>query len=130
MSNYYGSSQSPPPLQHPIPTHPLKVPEPPATPVSPEGYQRFTSSPPQQMHPQQGGINMPYYQPFPTNAANSHVSSPPSQQTHPFNPQFGMWGMNDATAQIGMQLGQSAVAAGQEYMQKNVGIFLSGEQRY
>lgn len=29
--------------------------------------------------------------------------------------------MNDATAQFGMQLGQSAVAAGQEYVQRNFG---------
>lgn len=33
---------------------------------------------------------------------------------------FSAWGINDATAQFGMQLGQSAVAAGQDYMQKNV----------
>jgi hypothetical protein len=35
-------------------------------------------------------------------------------------PHFAAWGMNDATAQFGMQLGQSAVAAGQDYVQKNV----------
>lgn len=35
-------------------------------------------------------------------------------------PDFAAWGMNDATAQFGMQLGQSAVAAGQDYVQKNV----------
>ncbi|KAF8838299.1 hypothetical protein BDN67DRAFT_991363 [Paxillus ammoniavirescens] len=32
--------------------------------------------------------------------------------------------MNDATAQFGMQLGQSAVAAGQDYVQKNFGGFI------
>ena len=38
------------------------------------------------------------------------------------NPQgFGAWGgMNDATAQMGVQFGKSAVAAGQEYVEKNV----------
>lgn len=35
-------------------------------------------------------------------------------------PDFGAWGMNDATAQFSMQLGQSAVAAGQDYVQRNV----------
>jgi hypothetical protein len=35
-------------------------------------------------------------------------------------PNFAAWGMNDVTAQFGMQLGQSAVAAGQDYVQKNV----------
>lgn len=38
-------------------------------------------------------------------------------------PDFAAWGINDATAQLGMQLGHSAVAAGQEYMQKNVSLF-------
>lgn len=34
---------------------------------------------------------------------------------------FGAWGgMNDATAQMGVQFGKSAVAAGQDYMEKNV----------
>lgn len=37
-------------------------------------------------------------------------------------PDFAAWGINDATAQLGMQLGHSAVAAGQEYMQKNVSL--------
>ena len=34
---------------------------------------------------------------------------------------FGGWGaMNDATAQMGVQFGKSAVAAGQDYVEKNV----------
>ncbi|KIM75121.1 hypothetical protein PILCRDRAFT_827537 [Piloderma croceum F 1598] len=40
------------------------------------------------------------------------------------SPNFAAWGMNDATAQFGMQLGQSAVAAGQDYVQKNFGGFV------
>ena len=86
MTTYY--TRSPPPLQHPVPTHPAFIPEPPSTPgpgpASPQGYQR-------------------YQQPAP-----HHI------------PDFAAWGMNDTTAQFGMQLGQSAVAAGQEYVQKNV----------
>lgn len=35
-------------------------------------------------------------------------------------PDFAAWGMDGPTAQFGMQLGQSAVAAGQDYVQKNV----------
>ncbi|KIJ15732.1 hypothetical protein PAXINDRAFT_168772 [Paxillus involutus ATCC 200175] len=73
MSNYY--SRSPPPLQHPVPTHPTFIPEPPSTPG-------------------------------------------------PGPADFAAWGMNDATAQFGMQLGQSAVAAGQDYVQKNFGGFI------
>lgn len=90
-SNYY--SRSPPPLQHPVPTHPAFIPEPPSTPgpgpASPQGYQRYQQQP-----------------------APHHV------------PDFAAWGMNDTTAQFGMQLGQSAVAAGQEYVQKNVSQLL------
>lgn len=36
---------------------------------------------------------------------------------------FGAWGsMNDATAQMGVQFGKSAVAAGQDYVEKNVSL--------
>lgn len=38
-------------------------------------------------------------------------------------PDFAAWGMDGPTAQFGMQLGQSAVAAGQDYVQKNVRAF-------
>ncbi|KAI6004369.1 YIF1-domain-containing protein [Pisolithus orientalis] len=87
MSSYY--SRSPPPLQHPVPTHPAFIPEPPSTPgpgSPPQGYHRY--------------------------------------QPQPHLPDFAAWGMNDTTAQFGMQLGQSAVAAGHEYVQKNFGGFI------
>jgi hypothetical protein len=35
---------------------------------------------------------------------------------------FGWTGMNDATAQMGVQFGKSAVAAGQDYVEKNVSV--------
>jgi len=35
---------------------------------------------------------------------------------------FSAWGLDGTTAQFGMQLGHSAVAAGQDYVQKNVRI--------
>jgi len=35
-------------------------------------------------------------------------------------PDFSAWGIDGATAQFGMQLGQNAVAAGQNYVQRNV----------
>lgn len=115
MANFYAHSRSPPPLQHPVPTHPAYIPEPPSTPSSPQGYQRYVSSPP--TVPLQ-----PAYNPNPAYAPQFHQ---PHVRAQPVGPQvpapdFAAWGMNDATAQIGMQLGQSAVAAGQEYMQKNV----------
>ncbi|CAL1710731.1 unnamed protein product [Somion occarium] len=141
--SYYSNNRSPPPLQHPVPTHPAYIPEPPSTPVSPQGYQRYTSSPPSQSYPQpippQQHISPSYishggqYQP---------IGSPPRQQpihgqvpshmppTAPVD--FSAWGLNDATAQFGMQLGQSAVAAGQDYVQKNLGglIPITAVKRY
>lgn len=115
--NYY--SRSPPPLQHPVPTHPAFIPEPPSTPISPQGYQRFASSPPNQQFPSQ------YHAPF-----LHHSRSPPTMQSQSQSqpqphlqqqiPDFTAWGMNDTTAQFGMHLGHSAVAAGQDYVQKNV----------
>ena len=58
-------------------------------------------------------------------AAYSHISSQPQQPVHGQIPQasapdFAAWGLDNATAQFGMQLGQNAVAAGQDYVQKNV----------
>ena len=120
MSNYY--PRSPPPLQHPVPTHPAFIPEPPSTPVSPHGYQRYTSSPPapgqhQSFHPAQS-TPYPQFQQQPR-------MQPLSQGQHPQQhgaPDFMAWGIDGATAQFGMQLGQNAVSAGQEYVQKNVRV--------
>ncbi|EJD45632.1 YIF1-domain-containing protein [Auricularia subglabra TFB-10046 SS5] len=71
---------------------------------------------PQQLQPQhQQGYPVPPTAPYP-----AYPQQPPHQ------PPFGfvapnVWGVNDATAQIGMQLGQSAVAAGSEYVKQNFG---------
>ena len=44
-----------------------------------------------------------------------------SQPQHPTGDQVvGAWGLDASTAKFGMQLGHSAVAAGQQYVQKNV----------
>jgi protein transport protein YIF1 len=91
------NSHSPPPLRHPVPTHPAYIPEPPPT---PQGYQRYSSSP------------IPTYV--------SPYTTPFQQPSLIPQPDFAAWGMNDATAQFGMQLGHSAVAAGQDYVQRNV----------
>jgi hypothetical protein len=138
-------SRSPPPLQHPIPTHPPTAPpEPPATPGSPSGYMRFTSPPqnptsvsPGRQYAQYGGggyaqpqqgYGQPQWQSF--TAVPAGVGAVPVPGTQAIPPQAapgftipaaaGMWGVNDATAQMGVHLGRSAVAAGQDYMEKNV----------
>lgn len=138
MANpYSSSSRSPPPLQHPVPTHPAFIPDPPSTPASPNGYMRFTSSPPQpqpqgqhaqafyssgqpipgQQSVHGGQYNSSQYQQFSAGAA-----PPSSQQQHqlPTGLDLSQWGVNPGTAQLGFQLGQSAMAAGQDYVQKNV----------
>ncbi|KAI0746442.1 YIF1-domain-containing protein [Daedaleopsis nitida] len=125
---YYTNNRSPPPLQHPVPTHPAYIPEPPSTPMSPQGYQRYTSTTPAPN----------YAQPIPNAAHPSHLAPPypspsayqpsPHQQPPQMNPaapvDFSAWGLDNATAAFGMQLGHSAVAAGQEYVQKNLGGFI------
>ncbi|PPQ82187.1 hypothetical protein CVT26_009426 [Gymnopilus dilepis] len=181
------NSHSPPPLRHPVPTHPAYIPEPPLTPGSPQGYQRFSSSPApggssglppnppsqfagpqthvqgglphlggQQGGPGQGQIpaypmSVPAYtSPFqhsqPGQGPGQYAAGPmgsmhaPHQQHghghghpqqhggHPGHPQqpaaadFSAWGFDGATAQLGMQLGSSAVAAGQDYVQRNVRV--------
>ncbi|KZT64822.1 YIF1-domain-containing protein [Daedalea quercina L-15889] len=127
-------NRSPPPLQHPVPTHPAYIPEPPSTPISPQGYQRYTSSPPVQPTftqpiPQQSQAGrVPHTYPNQQGAYNP-VGSPPRQPAAPQGGinipnapvDFSTWGINDATAQFGMQMGRSAVAAGQDYVQKNLG---------
>ncbi|KAG8742795.1 hypothetical protein FRC10_000905 [Ceratobasidium sp. 414] len=147
--SYYpqpGTSRSPPPLQHPIPTHPPTAPpEPPATPGSPSGYMRFVSPPqhptsvsPNRQYaqyagggyaqPQQPGYGQPQWQSF--GAVPAGVGAVPVPGTQQPAPGFsipaaaGVWGVNDATAQMGVQLGRSAVAAGQDYMEKNFGAHL------
>lgn len=103
---------------------------------SPGGYQRFTSSPPSQnapLPPQQGyGQNFAQAYPYqPQQQAPLQHQGHMGQMAGPpgvggvGTPDFGAWGMDGPTAQFGMQLGQSAVAAGQDYVQKNVRLPLS-----
>ncbi|KAL0575706.1 Protein transport protein yif1 [Marasmius crinis-equi] len=63
-----------------------------------------------------GGPNGPGHTP-----QNQYQQGPQQQQPFVPQPDFAAWGINDATTQFGMQLGSSAVAAGQEYVQKNFG---------
>ena len=143
MANpFSSSSRSPPPLQHPVPTHPAFIPDPPSTPSSPDGYMRFTSTPPipqgqghdqgQQQQQHQNFYQQQYAPHHPSQQqqqfqqyAGSNV--PPGQQRQgaggvPPDLNFAQWGVNPATAQLGFQLGQSAMAAGQDYVQKNVRV--------
>ena len=88
-----------PPLHHPVPQHVSTVPQLRSPPPP-------TSSQPQQ----QGAYGNPYQQ-------GAAAGGPGNV--------FGAYGnfMNDPTAQIGVQLGQNAFKAGQEYLENNVGAF-------
>jgi hypothetical protein len=121
---YY--SRSPPPLQHPVPTHPAFIPEPPSTPASPHGYQRYTSSPsvPQPQvfgSPPQQGFTHPFQHQQQQHAPRHAPPATAPQPGFGIPPaDFSAWGLDTATAQLGMQLGQNAMSAGQDYVQKNV----------
>lgn len=81
------------------------------------------------MPAQQPGYGQPQWQSF--GAVPAGVGAVPVPGTQQPQPGFtipamgpaGMWGVNDATAQMGVQLGRSAVAAGQDYMEKNVSLY-------
>ncbi|EKC98858.1 pyruvate transporter [Trichosporon asahii var. asahii CBS 8904] len=149
----YTNSHSPPPLQHPKPTHPAyPPPEPPQTPgrssqSSPysarlsqdaDGYARYSSPPVGGSFGDAGGAmgnmgNMGNMQ----GSGSAYTPQQGGQHPHqragfaPAGPNapvgygaqpagFGGWGgMNDATAQMGMQFGKSAISAGQDYVEKN-----------
>ena len=95
--NFYPQqhSTSPPPLQHPIPTHPpIQMRDPPASP-SPPTQQRMSHQHIPHQHPHQ------------------HIQQVPTDYNN-------MW--NDTTAQMGMQFGRTAMMAGSEYVEKNVNL--------
>ncbi|KAI0251066.1 YIF1-domain-containing protein [Lactifluus subvellereus] len=115
----YGS-RSPPPLQHPVPTHPAFIPEPPSTPASPQGYQRYASSP---LASQSNSQHFPHGTAYPQFPHQPPHLAPLQNHPAPAHgmPDFSSWGIDGTTAQFGMQLGQNAVAAGQSYVQRNLG---------
>lgn len=90
-----------------------------------ESYQRFSSPPINHAQAPHQPMYVPTQQPQAQQQAFGSTSQQPygqmggqqQQQQQQWN-QFGM--MNDATAQMGMQFGRSAVMAGQDYVNKNV----------
>ena len=106
---YRGSFAPPPaqspPLHHPVPQHVstvpmMRSPPPPASQQTPNtGY---------------GGGGNPY-QPSPAQGGSGSYA-----------PGFGGF-MNDPTAQMSFQVGQTAMKAGQEYMEQNVCIIGMGK---
>ncbi|KAF9930068.1 hypothetical protein FBU30_000905 [Linnemannia zychae] len=135
---------SPPPLQHPVPTHPpvqMRDPAPTPSPrmkyaqtqhqqqgqYQPNQYRPQQSSGMQQRssferssfdQQQQGGFGSPRNQFM---SPQQHHQSPPQQQQQQQSgiPSFP-FNLNDGTTQLGMQFGRSAVMAGQEYVEQNL----------
>lgn len=66
----------------------------------------------------QGGSN--YGSPYGGHQSQQQNGGPMGGQ---FAPAFGGF-MNDQTAQMGFQVGQKAVMAGQEYVEQNVSLFV------
>lgn len=98
--NTYGQS---PPLHHPVPQHVSTVPQlrsPPPPPGSAQSHQGYG-----------GGA-----------AAAATAGNPYQQQGGANGNVFGQYGqfMNDPTAQVAAQFGQTAFKQGQEYMEQNV----------
>ncbi|WWC72582.1 uncharacterized protein I206_106544 [Kwoniella pini CBS 10737] len=157
----YMSSRSPPPLQHPKPTHPAyPPPEPPHTPtgssttsspysqaqrISQDGYIRYSSPPVGESINQNENSNTSSFNAYSAPQQNSnnvnnrngynnigtpvvgvgHAPGPQGYSNMNNNAFGGTWpGMNDATAQMGVQFGKSAVAAGQDYVEKNFTRYL------
>lgn len=89
-----------PPLHHPVPQHVSTVP------------MMRSPPPPMPQQPQMSGYGNPY-QPSPMQSGSGTYA-----------PGFGGF-MTEPTAQMGFQVGRTAMAAGQEYMEQNVSDALS-----
>ena len=99
---YRGSFAPPPaqspPLHHPVPQHVSTVP------------MMRSPPPPVPQQPPSAGYGGNPYQPSPAQGGSGSYAPGPG---------FGGF-MNEPTAQMGFQVGKTAMAAGQEYMESNV----------
>merc|ERR1712225_223937 len=88
-----------PPLHHPVPQHVSTVP------------QLRSPPPPMSQQQQQSGYGNPYQPQAPPGAANA----------------FGAYGnfMSDPTAQMGFQVGQTALKHGTEYVEQNINRYVN-----
>lgn len=123
-NQYYSpavSSKSPPPLQHPVPQHPIPNFNSAVHPTPSPGL----SQQQQQYVPQQQQQYMPQQQQMPEKQAGYPMQQQqqqqqqyaPGQPNQAFYPQFNL---NDPTAQMGMHFAGSAMAQGTAYMERNV----------
>ncbi|KAF9278007.1 hypothetical protein BGZ68_008839 [Mortierella alpina] len=125
---------SPPPLQHPVPTHPpVQMRDPVPTPSPRMNYAQAQGSQgqqpyqqnqyrPQQQQQQQRSSFDQQQPPYGGSPRTQYMT--PQQQQQQQQPQHGIpsfpFNLNDGTTQLGMQFGKSAVMAGQEYVEQNL----------
>lgn len=104
-ANFVPPARSPP-LHHPVPQHVSTVPMMRSPPLQvPQ---------PQQPQPQPAAYGNPY-QPSPVHGGGNGA----------YAPGFGGF-INDPTAQMGFQVGKSAMMAGHDYMEQNVSSIIGG----
>ncbi|KAF9948625.1 hypothetical protein BGZ72_009486 [Mortierella alpina] len=130
---------SPPPLQHPVPTHPpVQMRDPVPTPSPRMNYAQAQGGQGQQpyqqnqyrpqQHQTQQRSSFDQQQPPYGGSPRTQYMTPQQQQQVPHQqqqqPQHGIpsfpFNLNDGTTQLGMQFGKSAVMAGQEYVEQNL----------
>ncbi|CDH56729.1 er to golgi transport protein yif1 [Lichtheimia corymbifera JMRC:FSU:9682] len=104
------NTRSPPPLQHPVPQHPIPN-------FSQGVHQASPHMPHQQQQYQQYQQQQHAFPPQPQGNYGPSMATPPQQQQPGNMYQFS--GLNDPTAQIGMQFAGSAVAQGTAYVERN-----------
>jgi hypothetical protein len=118
------SSKSPPPLQHPVPQHPIPDfgtavhnTSSPSPNLQQQQYQQQYGSP--MMHQQQQSkMHQQTYDPNAyTPQPHQHQQMPP-----PNSNLYSQFGFNDPAAQMGMQFAGSAMAQGSAYVEQNVSI--------
>ncbi|KAK8212885.1 Protein transport protein yif1 [Zalaria obscura] len=97
-----------PPLHHPVPQHVSTVPQ-----------LRSPPPPAAQQQPQQAGYGY-----TPQQGQQAGMPGGGAGNGNYMHPAFGNF-MNDSTAQMGFQVGKSAVMAGQEYMEQNFNRYVN-----
>lgn len=95
------NKQNTPPLQHPIPQHPIT---------------NFNPS----VHQQPAAASPGFAQPQPQQQAYGYAPPTPGQGGQYNNNMYNNFGFNDPTTQLGMQFAGNAVAQGTAYMERNV----------
>ena len=108
------NTRTPPPLQHPVPQHPI--------PNFNQGVHQ--ASPHMAQQQQQYQQQQHTFPPHPQGNYGPNMGTPPQPPQHPGN-MYQFSGLNDPTAQIGMQFAGSAVAQGTAYVERNVSWHLS-----